>query len=175
MVACRLYHVRGHSESKKRKLARSVPSMIRSKLYKFRIVLYHKEALEKVRQDHSVHHDGHCTAEIRLNEQFFIKNIRQKVEAVGGNNCSVCASHEPVKKKPIIPILTSRRGQLVMFDLTKFYVQVRQSSCRVHAHSFIHAPSAHIYAYDVYVVLAGWPWLYVDPDCARSFHQVSLG
>jgi hypothetical protein len=121
----RLYHVRGNDESKKRKLARNVPAMVRSKLYKFRLVLYHKEALEKVRLDHSTHHDGHCTAETRLNHRYFIKDLRKKVQAVGGSNCSVCASHEPVKKKPTVPILTSRRGQLVMFDLTKFYVAVR--------------------------------------------------
>jgi hypothetical protein len=117
--------VRGDAESKKRKLARSVPSVIRAKIFKFRLVLYHKEALEKVRKDHAAHHDGHCTAELRINEHLFIKGLRLKVEAVGGNNCSVCASHEPVKKKPTVPILTERRGQLVMFDLTKFYVPVR--------------------------------------------------
>jgi hypothetical protein len=52
-------------------------------------------------------------------------NLRAKVQSVGADNCSVCATHAPVPKKPVQPILTSRKGELVMFDLTKFYVMVR--------------------------------------------------
>jgi len=120
--------VRGDAECKSRKLNRSVPAMVRAKFYKFRLVLYQQEALDKVRNDHKLHHDGHNTAEPRISEHFFVKNLREKVQAVGGNNCSICASHEPVKKRPTVPILTSRRGQLVMFDLTEYYVSVRGSA-----------------------------------------------
>jgi hypothetical protein len=123
----RLYHVRGVGDTKKRKIERSVPSMVRSKFYKYRLVLYKSEALAKIQEDHNIHHDEHNTAEPRLNEMYFVKGLREKVQAVGGNNCSVCASHEPVKKKPTVPILTSRRGELVMFDLTKFYVPVQRT------------------------------------------------
>jgi hypothetical protein len=117
--------VRGDGDSKKQKVARSVPAMVRSKLCKLRLVPYHSEALRLVKADHRQHHDGHNTAEDRLGAQYLIHDLRAKVMAVGGNNCSVCATHEPVKKKPTMPILTERRGQLVMFDLTKFYVPVR--------------------------------------------------
>lgn len=122
-----LFHVRGKGDYSKRRLGRSVPSMVRQKLFKYRRVLMRREAMETVTRDHTLNHDGHNTAEIRLNEHYFIVDIRTKVQSVGGNNCAVCAAHEPVRKKPIIPILTTRKGELVMFDLTKFYVPVRQT------------------------------------------------
>ena len=77
-----------------------------------------------MKADHERNHDGHNVAEPRISERYLIRNLRDKVTAVSGNNCSICAAHEPVKKKPIVPILTTRRGQLVMFDLTQFYVSV---------------------------------------------------
>ena len=128
----RLYHVRGEGETKKRKMCKTVPGMIRSKLYKYRLVLYRKEALQKVLTDHHIYHEGHNTAEPRLLELYFIKDIRNKVKAVSGDNCPTCRTFEPVKKKPIVPILTTRRGQLVMFDLTKFYVPVQHIALFAH-------------------------------------------
>jgi hypothetical protein len=118
-----MYHVRG-AEGRKRVEGKSVPSTIRSQLFKVRMVPYAREALRIVATDHNAHHDGHNTAEVRLNERFKIPDLRAKVQAVGGNNCSVCAEHAPVPKKPVKPILTSRKGELVMFDLTQFYVPV---------------------------------------------------
>jgi hypothetical protein len=123
-VEVKLYHKRGDAEYAKRINQRSVPSMVRQKFFKFRRVLKKQESVEMVFKDHAIHHDSHNTAEPRLNERYMIVNLRKKVLAVCGNNCPVCAAHAPVKKKPIVPILTSRKGELVIFDLTKFYVPV---------------------------------------------------
>jgi hypothetical protein len=117
-----LYHVRGQDMCKKQEASQNISSKIRSKFYKIRRVLKEKESLAIVRLDHSLHHDGHNVAEPRLNQDYMIHDLREKIKAVDGNRCPTCASHEPVKKNPIVPILTTRRGQLVMFDLTKYYV-----------------------------------------------------
>ena len=101
-----------------------IRGIVRAKLYKHRLVPRKREALRLVRADHSAHHDGHNVAEPRLAERYLIKHLRAKVAAVGANNCCVCATHETVPKKPVDPILTKRKGELVMFDLTKFYVSV---------------------------------------------------
>ena len=121
---CRLYRKRGEGECKNRVASKNIPSEMRTKLFKYRRVLRANETMTIIRQDHMNNHDGHNTAEIRLNEKYYIVGLRSKVMAVGGNNCTICAAHATVQKKPVQPILTSRRGQLVMFDLTKFYVPV---------------------------------------------------
>jgi hypothetical protein len=92
----------------------------------------HKHSLAIVLDDHLEHHDGHNCAEPRIAETYYIHNLREKVQQVGGNNCSTCAVHEPIKKKPVDPILTTRRGQLVMFDLTKFIVPVHTTLIATH-------------------------------------------
>jgi hypothetical protein len=130
LVLCRLYQLRGGQKHKKRTAKQSMPSIVREKFFNLRRVLKKAEAEAMVARDHSTHHDGHNPAEVRLNEHFVIFDLRAKIGAVGGNNCTTCASHEPVRKKPVEPILTSRKGQLVMFDLTKFYVEV------THAHKY---------------------------------------
>jgi hypothetical protein len=116
--------VRESQNHKKRTAKQSFSSKIRQKMYNTRRVLRHAEALQVVAKDHAVHHDGHNTAETRLDQQYYIHELRAKVAAVGGRNCTTCATHEPLRKKPVQPILTRRKGQLVMFDLTKFYVPV---------------------------------------------------
>jgi hypothetical protein len=121
---CRLYHVRGPGDSKQCINDKSITSIVRSKLFHTRLVPTRREALPIVRADHREHEDGHNTAEGRLAETYYIVNLRVKHAAVSGKNCPTCAAFEPVKKKPVDPILTTRRGQLVMFDLTKFYVPV---------------------------------------------------
>jgi hypothetical protein len=124
-----LYKKRGDGETKCRKEAKNVPSRLRDKLFKFRRVPMAKEALKIIQVDHDEHHEGHNTSETRINEKFYIDNLRKKVIAVGGNNCSICAPHAPVLKRPVQPILTTRKGELVMFDLTKFYVPVTIFTC----------------------------------------------
>lgn len=124
-LPCRLYHVREGADTRKQMANKSVPSAIRAQFYRFRLVLYKQEALHTVASDHAIHHDGHNSAEIRINQRYKIHDLRLKVQAIDGNNCPVCATHAQVPKKPVQPILTTRKGQLVMFDLTKFYVIVR--------------------------------------------------
>ena len=92
--------MRGDNNSKIRTAKKKIPSVVRDKLYKFRVVPKQREALELIQEDHLTNHDGHNTAETRLNERYLIKGLRKKVEAVGGNNCSVC----------VPPMLQSRRS-----------------------------------------------------------------
>jgi hypothetical protein len=117
--------VRGEGESKNVKEAQSIRFVLKAKWFKRREVLRHAQSLDVVLADHREHHDGHNVAEPRLSSKYVINNLREKVNAVDGNKCQVCATHEPVKKKPITPICTTRKAQLVMFDLTKFYCPVR--------------------------------------------------
>ena len=120
-----LYHYRSDKNTcKKRKDERGIRSTVRAKFYNIRRVPRRQQSLDVVQQDHDRYHDGHNVSEPRLGQMFMIEHLRDKINAVDGNNCSVCAIHQPVKAKPIQPILTSRRGQLVMFDLTQFYVPV---------------------------------------------------
>ena len=117
-----LYHVRGDDMCKARQESLNITSIVRNKFYKFRRVPRQREGLEIVRRDHEEHHDGHNVAEPRIGHDYLITDLRKKYQAISGNNCAVCAAHEPIKKKPVEPILTTRRGELVMFDLTEYYV-----------------------------------------------------
>ena len=117
-----LYHVRGDDMCKARQESLNITSIVRNKFYKFRRVPRQREGLQIVRRDHQEHHDGHNVAEPRIGHDYLIADLRKKYQAISGNNCPVCAAHEPIKKKPVEPILTTRRGELVMFDLTEYYV-----------------------------------------------------
>ena len=134
---CRLYHIRGGITAKQ-KAKQKIRGLVRAKLFKYRLVPRRREALALVKEDHAQHHDGHNVAEPRLSEQFLIRDLRAKVSAVGANNCCICAAYEPVPKKPVVPILTSRKGELVMFDLTQFYCPVGPTHACVRA---LHATS----------------------------------
>lgn len=128
---CRLYHIRGGITAKQ-KAKQKIRGLVRAKLFKYRLVPRRREALALVKEDHAQHHDGHNVAEPRLSEQFLIRDLRAKVSAVGANNCCICAAYEPVPKKPVVPILTSRKGELVMFDLTQFYCPVQHTLVFAH-------------------------------------------
>ena len=106
--------------STKRRRDRSVPSHIRSKLFNTRIVPKAKHIMRIILEDHD--HFGHNKAEYRLSTKYRIHGLRELVQSVSGNNCPVCAKFQPIPKIPTRPIVTSRRNQLVMFDLTQFYV-----------------------------------------------------
>ena len=130
-----LYHHRNDKNTcKKRKEDRGIRSTVRAKFYNIRRVPRKQQSLDIVQDDHNRYHDGHNGAEGRLGQMFKIDHLRDKINAVDGNNCPVCATHQPLKAKPIQPILTSRRGQLVMFDLTQFYVPVRLHAYVVNVH-----------------------------------------
>jgi hypothetical protein len=120
-----LYHVREGNMTKKRKDARSITSVVQARWHNMREVPRHQESLQIVQQLHDANHQGHNVLQARLSQKFFIPNLAAKCLAVSGNNCKVCATHEAVKKKPAGAILTSRRGELVIFDLTKYYCPVR--------------------------------------------------
>ena len=93
-------------------------------MFKYLRVLKRLESSKIIRRDHRGRHDGHNAVEGRLAHRFMVTNLREMVVSVGGNNCSICAVYEPIKKKSVPPIITERKGQLVMFDLAKFYVPV---------------------------------------------------
>jgi hypothetical protein len=135
---CRLYQTRGNDTYKARIQNQSVTSMVRSKLYMKRLVPRKNEALFLIKRDHIENHDGHNAAEGRFATKYLIRDVRAKILAVCGPNCPLCATHESVKKKPAQPIVTSRRGQLVMFDLTKFYVEVHSPRHRMHLYTTTH-------------------------------------
>ena len=78
------------------------------------------EILGILRADHR--HDGHNGAESRLTKTYHIPNLRELLGAVSGLNCQICAKFRPIQKIPSKPIVTSRRCQLVMFDLWKMPV-----------------------------------------------------
>lgn len=102
----------------------SVASLVRGKLFGLKEVLGKNAALRIVLEDHKAHHDGHNAAEPRLQKLYVIYNLRAKIMAISGENCPLCKVYAPIPKKPPMAILTRRRGELVMFDLTKFYVTV---------------------------------------------------
>ena len=115
----KLYYVNG-SESAKRKQERTASSDTRKHVYRRRYVPRADEIDEIIAKDHT--HSGHNASEMRLRDQYLITNLRQRVESVHGDNCPICDKFKPIKKIPTRPILTSRRLQMVQFDLTKFYV-----------------------------------------------------
>ena len=124
-----LFHIRSGGETKKRNANKSIISKVKQKFAKLQEVPKYRESLEIVQEYHNHTHEGHNTVEYRIGKKFFIPNLSAKVLAVSGNHCPICAVHEAIKKKPPEAILTSRRGELVMFDLTKFHVPVHVPPC----------------------------------------------
>lgn len=110
----------GGPESKQRQMKRSIPSAIRRKLRKSRIVPLARDIERIIREDHLQHHDGHNNAERRLGDKYKVNNLRSRVMAVCGFNCRICSQWNAPVKIGFTPILTCRPGQIVMFDLTKF-------------------------------------------------------
>ena len=129
-----LFHVRGGGDSKQRKQEKSITSLVQAKWHKYREVPRYNDSLQIVQAAHNANHQGHNILQARISQTFFIPGIAAKCIAVSGRNCQTCATHEAVKKKPTQSILTSRRGELVIFDLTKFYcpVPTRHNRCACH-------------------------------------------
>ena len=120
-----LFHIRDGNMTTKRREGRNITSVAQAKWHNLRMVPRHADSLRLVKSFHEATHQGHNILQARLSEKFFIPNLSQKCMDVSGANCSVCSTHAAVPKKPANAILTSRRGELVIFDLTKFYVPVR--------------------------------------------------
>lgn len=119
-----LFHIRDGNLTTKRKESRSITSVAQAKWHNLRMVPKHADSLRLVKSLHEANHQGHNILQARLSQKFFIPGLSQKCMDVSGGNCSVCSTHAAVRKKPANAILTSRRGELVMFDLTKFYAPV---------------------------------------------------
>jgi transposase InsO family protein len=115
----KLYYLNG-AESVKRKQERTPAADARKHIFRRRYVPRADEIEAIIAKDHT--HSGHNAAEMRLRDQYMIVNLRKRVNAVHADNCPICDKFKPIKKIPTRAILTSRRLQLVQFDLTKFYV-----------------------------------------------------
>jgi len=113
-----MYFLRG-PESKSRKGKKSIQAKVRSHLYHRRLVPTASEIEAIVLADHR--HDGHNSAEDRLLRKYYIENIRKVVQDCI-RNCTICETFQCIPKIPTQPIITSRFLQLVMFDLTQYYV-----------------------------------------------------
>ena len=105
--------------SNKQKRKKSVPSLMRTKMYPWRKVPRATEVAAIVKADHK--HGGHNGAEARLRNRYRIHGLREMVHAVGGDRCPTCAGHKPIKKFPSHAIITSRKCELVMFDFAQYY------------------------------------------------------
>ena len=117
-----LYRMRGANASKKQEEKQSIGFKVRVKWHGLLEVPRQAESIRIIQEAHNMNHHGHNILQARIGNKFFIPGLAAKCVAVSGNNCPVCAKHETVRKKPVESILTSRRGQLVMFDLTKYYL-----------------------------------------------------
>ena len=90
-------------------------------MHNTRIVPERKDVYDILQRDHARYHDGQNKMEERLTEKYYMKGLRVLCKQVCAKNCPICAEWQaPVKKEPEV-ILTTRRMQLVQFDLTAFY------------------------------------------------------
>ena len=93
-----LYHKRHGGETTKRANGKTIISTIRGKWYGLQEVPQYHDSLALVRAYHNNSHEGHNTTEFRLGQKFFFPLMADKIAAVSGQNCSICAIHEPIKK-----------------------------------------------------------------------------
>jgi hypothetical protein len=73
-----------------------------------------------IEEDHRQHHDGHNRAEMRLDLDYFIPGKRAYIEYAHTMCKDVCQIWDRMPKGVVIPIITSRPLQLLMFDLFFF-------------------------------------------------------
>ena len=97
---------------------KSVPGRLRAKLNTWVTVPDNEEHADQiVLDDHNLHHDGHDKIEERVQRQWAIPHLRDRVLSVR-RACQICSEWAPAEKHVSTPIYTTQKMELVMFDLT---------------------------------------------------------